>query len=735
MTVPATLAGSRAWLPVATAAALLALVTSLPLGSARALAAGPTIASISPNNGPSAGGTAVTITGTGFNSSSAVKFGEAAAASATVNSSTSITATSPAGSASGSGYVEVSVTDSPGGASTPVAADQFAYDAPPSGPWLGLSGNGVGYLGPVDAFVEHNVVYDRGNALDWTAGELVEEGGKATRGAERLKVDIANGMIPVITIEYKGYRGNYESDPNFPTEEHGSTTLGEYVEGFVRSASAIRAAFPGRRILFEPMNEPWGSTTPHYNGAQYAAVIARLLPEAKAAGIPLDKIYVAAYGADMNSQGKWTRGWVPSIYQAEPELQHEIEGWYFHPYGSPSGTAFNHSEGIQSVPEVQKQMTSGQNNVIVSEVGYCAPEVAKELAASTGDKEEPCEGFTAENGAQAAQWLNEMLNNALPYRTAGWLKALVVYARGAGGWAMQLPGSALTEQGETLEAFGSAHGLTRPAFATSFAPEGIAGSFKDPQAVAVDPGGNIWIAESRQNRVLEFNPERKYVRQFGEEGSGAGQFKGIGGIATSASGEVYVIDTGNQRVQEFSPLGTYIRQFAAGYASAIAVDPEGNVWVADLGVLCGGRVAEYSPTGTYRGQFGSSGSQPGQLGIALGLAFSGGRLYVAEPGRVQQFSTSGEFIRAFDERGSGTGKSNLPWGIAADPATGDLYVSEVGNDRVQQFSPWGSFIAAFGSAGSGVGQFSGPKGLAVNSPGDIYVADTGNHRIEEWNGR
>ena len=99
---------------------------------------------------------------------------------------------------------------------------------------------------------------------------------------------------------------------------------------------------------------------------------------------------------------------------------------------------------------------------------------------------------------------------------------------------------------------------------------------------------------------------------------------------------------------------------------------------------------------------------------------------------MQEFSTAGRYIRAFDEAGSGTGKSSLPWGIATDPTTGNLYVSEVGNDRVQEFSCRGSFIAAFGSPGSGNTQFSGPRAVAVSSTGTIYVADTLDNRIEEW---
>ena len=64
------------------------------------------------------------------------------------------------------------------------------------------------------------------------------------------------------------------------------------------------------------------------------------------------------------------------MYHAQPRLQTEIQGWYFHPYGPPSGSELEHSLGIQSVAEVQQLMTSGQNNIIVSEVGYCAPDVS-----------------------------------------------------------------------------------------------------------------------------------------------------------------------------------------------------------------------------------------------------------------------------------------------------------------------------------------------------------------------
>ena len=57
----------------------------------------PTVSSVSPNNGPTAGGTAVTITGTNFATGATVTFGATAATNVVVVSSTTITATTPAG--------------------------------------------------------------------------------------------------------------------------------------------------------------------------------------------------------------------------------------------------------------------------------------------------------------------------------------------------------------------------------------------------------------------------------------------------------------------------------------------------------------------------------------------------------------------------------------------------------------------------------------------------------------
>ncbi len=200
----------------AVAALASALALSVGPAAAAAAAAAPAITAVGPNNGAAAGGSSVTISGSGFATGSTVAFGSAAATAVKIDSSSSITATSPAGS----GTVDVSVHDS-AGTSAPVPTDQFAYDPAPSGLWLGLNGNNSTYLGPVDTFVERGVVYDRGDPVNFTAGQLPEPG-------LGLEDDLADGMIPVVAIQYRGYSGNFSPDRSFPTT---GRKLKRYVEG------------------------------------------------------------------------------------------------------------------------------------------------------------------------------------------------------------------------------------------------------------------------------------------------------------------------------------------------------------------------------------------------------------------------------------------------------------------------------------------------------------------------
>jgi DNA-binding beta-propeller fold protein YncE len=164
------------------------------------------------------------------------------------------------------------------------------------------------------------------------------------------------------------------------------------------------------------------------------------------------------------------------------------------------------------------------------------------------------------------------------------------------------------------------------------------------------------------------------------------------------------------------------------------MDTSGNVYVADLS----DRIQKFDANGTFLMQWGSLGSGAGQFDEPLGLATdASGNLYVSDlgNGRIQKFDSSGTFLLQWGSPGSGDGEFTSPIGVAIDDA-GNVYVADSDNFsahyRIQKFDSSGNFLLKWGSSGSGDGQFDGLQGIAVDPSGNVYVADLWNHRIQKF---
>ena len=125
----------------------------------------------------------------------------------------------------------------------------------------------------------------------------------------------------------------------------------------------------------------------------------------------------------------------------------------------------------------------------------------------------------------------------------------------------------------------------------------------------------------------------------------------------------------------------------------------------------------------------------GPVGLALATEDGTAFLYVADQprGRILKLNaTTGAVVATLGRQGNANGELNSPYGIAFDPASGDLYVAERGNNRISRMTKTGAFVLAWGSPGTANGQFREPVGVAVDASGDVYVSDHGNNRVQKF---
>jgi len=254
-----------------------------------------------------------------------------------------------------------------------------------------------------------------------------------------------------------------------------------------------------------------------------------------------------------------------------------------------------------------------------------------------------------------------------------------------------------------------------------------------PQSVAVDSGGNLYIAAD--DRIRKVAAGSGIITTVA--GNGSGEFSGDGGPATAA--------------------GLY-------GALGVAVDLRGNLYIADSESsrirkvsADSGIITTIAGTGAF--EFSGDGGPAIRAGLArpYGVALdSTGNLYIAdfENARIRRVAAGSGTITTIAGNGSdgfsGDGHSAtaaalwLPSGVALD-AEGNLYISDLGNARIRRVATETGIITTV--AGNGSSEFSGdggaataagiraPVGVALDLAGNIYVVDFYNSRIRKIESR
>jgi sugar lactone lactonase YvrE len=299
-----------------------------------------------------------------------------------------------------------------------------------------------------------------------------------------------------------------------------------------------------------------------------------------------------------------------------------------------------------------------------------------------------------------------------------------------------------------------------------------------PEGVAVDSKGNLYIADSRNYRIRKITPDGVIVTIAG---NGTRGYNGDGGPAISAqlsymrdlavdyAGNLYIADTGNHRIRKVTSAGmitTIAGNEIKGRCSdsesdasvrlniptGVAVDSMGDLYVADTNHC---RIHKFTPDmsatiitdSEARGycdeedfdDFAIPIATPGRLAVD-----ATGNLYIADnhKNRIRKVTPDGVIITLagkMKENYSGDSINPAVGGLAVD-AAGNFYIADNANSRIRKVTPAG-VITIF--AGNGKEGYSGdggpatsaslytPRGVAVDSAGNLYIADTGNNRIRK----
>ncbi len=184
------------------------------------------------------------------------------------------------------------------------------------------------------------------------------------------------------------------------------------------------------------------------------------------------------------------------------------------------------------------------------------------------------------------------------------------------------------------------------------------GQFNYIEGLTVDGTGDVWVADTNNNRIEECdnpcNPTGSTFQTFGGLGTGVCQFNNPQSIALGPSGQVYVADTLNNRIDEFTISGGACNPSSwSTYSGSlngpqgVTVSGDGTVWVADSG---NNAVVHLDATLTNLddgfGGFGNGNLQfddPHSLAVFDNIATNTHTLYVADTynNRIQEFNIAG----------------------------------------------------------------------------------------------
>jgi sugar lactone lactonase YvrE len=299
------------------------------------------------------------------------------------------------------------------------------------------------------------------------------------------------------------------------------------------------------------------------------------------------------------------------------------------------------------------------------------------------------------------------------------------------------------------------------------APQPTQAGFSDPFGVVIGSDGTLYVSDAGDsNRIRKLTREGILLTVAGEkEGFADGipaSFNTPSGLALDDHGNLYVADTGNNRIRKVTTEGvvsTVAGDGSAGYADGpassaefngpigLAVDSQNSIYVADT---YNDRIRKITADGFVTTVAGSAGpgyrdgpANNSQFDTPCGIVIKAdGTLIVADTGngKLRQISPSGDVTTLGVIFAADPNRNWLrsPIGLALTH-DGFLYVTEHDRGTIVQIDPNGRAVVLAGnnqgySEGFGPdARFNHPTGIAIDNRGDLVVADSANYLVRRIN--
>ncbi len=673
----------------------------------------PAVTSVSPNSGPIAGGTSVTLGGSGFVTGMTVDFGSNAATGVTVNSSSSATVTSPAGSSNSGGVVDVTVSTT-NGTSTINGGDQFTYTSPVTVTALsvhtGPPAGGTQVIITGTDFTGATAVKFGGNPASYTVNSSTQI--TATSPAGGGTVDVTVTTSPYSSSPARADQFSYSSAvangtfATLPTTNVGSASSSQNVSVTLQSATAISSI-----------------TVPKaQNGVQEFTV---------------GTVSGCSIGGTVNAAN--TVCTVPITFHPQyPGVR--MGALDINNAGTVVGTAG--LAGIGQGPQVEVMPGALAMAIGGGVSGVTAtPQSVTTAALSVSNNG----SATAMDGAGNLYIADDI--NCMAYKV-----------------------TAATNQ---IVAIAGNYNFSSGAVTPSTTPEPALGSNTCPQGIAVDGAGNVYIIDvntndgSYPNEVEEVSAATGQIFVMAGGGAAAPSttpqaatsvaLDAVNSLATDTAGNLYIADFYHNLVEKVTPAGQ-LAIFAGGGSTPVSTTPQpatsaqlngptgmvmdasGNFFISDQNI---GVIERVNSSGQIVSVAGGGGNPPSTtpqtaLSVAIsnpaGLAVDGaGDLYIADysnqvvdqvnlAGQLVVVAGSGGTVPTATSESSTSAQLGLIEGVEVDGA-GNIYIADGqniggGDNMVEKVSAAGQPLSfPFTNVGS------------TSVPQSIKLANIGNQSL------